>query len=157
MQPISTIAERLNVPVKHIQPHGTYAAKIDPKLLDEPREGKNPARLILVSAITPTAAGEGKTTTSIGLGDALAKLDRSVCLALREPSLGPCFGIKGGGTGGGRSQLTPADRINLHFTGDFHAITSRTTCWLQCSTTTCTSTTSCASKRATCCGRARWT
>ena len=83
-----------------------------------------PPRLILVSAITPTPAGEGKTTTSIGLADAFSRLGESVCLALREPSLGPCFGMKGGATGGGRSQVTPAERINLHFTGDFHAVTS---------------------------------
>ena len=80
MQPISAIAERLGVPVKYIQLHGTFAAKIDPRILEQERERKSPARLILVSAITPTAAGEGKTTTTIGLGDALSKLDQSVCL-----------------------------------------------------------------------------
>ena len=82
------------------------------------------ARLILVSAINPTKAGEGKTTTSIGLADGLRKIGKAACLALREPSLGPCFGVKGGGTGGGVCRVQPSDRINLHFTGDFHAITS---------------------------------
>ncbi|MCP3918041.1 MAG: formate--tetrahydrofolate ligase [bacterium] len=124
MHPISSIAETLGLSSEHLHPHGAYAAKIDLDLLEEPRRREAPSRLILVSAITPTMGGEGKTTTTIGLGDALTKLGQSVCLALREPSLGPCFGMKGGGTGGGRAQLTPADRINLHFTGDFHAITS---------------------------------
>ena len=85
---------------------------------------REPSRLVLVSAMTPTPAGEGKTTTSIGLADALTRLGECACLALREPSLGPCLGMKGGGTGGGAAQLIPADRINLHFTGDFHAVTS---------------------------------
>ncbi|MFT5153708.1 MAG: formate--tetrahydrofolate ligase, partial [Planctomycetota bacterium] len=124
MQNIASIAERLSIPGDVYHPYGSFAAKIAPEFLSGPRTSPNPARLILVSAITPTPAGEGKTTTTIGLGDAMSKLGESVCLALREPSLGPCFGIKGGGTGGGRAQLTPSDRINLHFTGDFHAITS---------------------------------
>jgi len=92
--------------------------------LKRPRKRPGKPRLILVSATTPTSAGEGKTTTSIGLAQALDSLGESVCLALREPSLGPCMGIKGGATGGGYSQIVPVDRINLHFTGDFHAITS---------------------------------
>jgi formate--tetrahydrofolate ligase len=124
MQPISTVAERLGLGPDDLHPHGTFAAKIDLGVLAGPRRRAGKAKLILVSAITPTPAGEGKTTTTIGLGDALARLGDSVCLALREPSLGPCFGIKGGGTGGGSAQLVPMDRINLHFTGDFHAITS---------------------------------
>ncbi|MEM7311149.1 MAG: formate--tetrahydrofolate ligase [Planctomycetota bacterium] len=124
MQPISVVAERLGVPSEHLHPHGSFAAKLDTKLLRGPRGREREPRLVLVSAITPTPAGEGKTTTTIGLGDALAGLGESVCLALREPSLGPCFGIKGGGTGGGKAQLVPMDRINLHFTGDFHAITA---------------------------------
>ncbi len=97
-------------------------AKIDSGVLET--KGQKSGHLILVSAITPTAAGEGKTTTTIGLGQAFAKLGESVCMALREPSLGPCLGMKGGATGGGYSQILPADRINLHFTGDFHAISS---------------------------------
>ncbi|MFT7669543.1 MAG: formate--tetrahydrofolate ligase [Planctomycetota bacterium] len=124
MQPIKDIAEKLGVPPDLFHPYGNFAGKIDPKLRERERAHKEPAKLILVSAITPTPAGEGKTTTTIGLGDALSIKGQSVCLALREPSLGPCFGMKGGGTGGGRAQLTPSDRINLHFTGDFHAITS---------------------------------
>jgi len=123
-QPISNVAERLGVPVEDLSPYGSWAAKIHTRLLGRPRERARPPKLVLVSAITPTPAGEGKTTSTIGLGDAFARLGESVCLALREPSLGPCFGMKGGGTGGGRAQLVPADRINLHFTGDFHAITS---------------------------------
>ena len=124
MNSIATLAEHLGAPIDLLHPQGSYAAKVDPSLLGRERTRSQPARLVLVSAITPTPAGEGKTTTSIGLADALNRLGQSVCLALREPSLGPCFGMKGGGTGGGRSQLSPADRINLHFTGDFHAITA---------------------------------
>ena len=124
MQSISKIAERLSLSADDLHPHGTFAAKIDLDLLNGPRRRAGESKLILVSAITPTPAGEGKTTTTIGLGDAFSSLGKSVCLALREPSLGPCFGLKGGGTGGGMAQLTPMERINLHFTGDFHAITS---------------------------------
>ena len=122
MKPIQSIAEALGIPAERLHPYGSYAAKIEPD--PDPAPRSTPSRLILISAITPTAAGEGKTTTTIGLGDALTRLGQSTCLALREPSLGPCFGAKGGGTGGGRSRLVPSDRINLHFTGDFHAITS---------------------------------
>jgi len=124
MQPISTVAERLGLSPDDLHPHGTFAAKVDLGVLAGGRRREGKPKLILVSAITPTPAGEGKTTTTIGLGDAMSKLGKSVCLALREPSLGPCFGVKGGGTGGGKAQLVPMDRINLHFTGDFHAITS---------------------------------
>jgi formate--tetrahydrofolate ligase len=124
MLPLSTVAERIGLGPDDLHPHGTFAAKVDLGVLARPRRRAGQARLILVSAITPTPAGEGKTTTTIGLSDALARLGESVCIALREPSLGPCFGVKGGGTGGGRAQLEPMDRINLHFTGDFHAITS---------------------------------
>lgn len=120
-KPIEQIAAQLGIDRTDLLPYGREIAKIHLNALYRPR--KKQGRLILVSATTPTAAGEGKTTTSIGLGQAFAKLGKSVCLALREPSLGPCLGMKGGATGGGRSQLLPADRINLHFTGDFHAIT----------------------------------
>ncbi|MEE4218425.1 MAG: formate--tetrahydrofolate ligase, partial [Xanthomonadales bacterium] len=99
-------------------------AKIKIDALDRPLPGKQPGKLVLVSATTPTRAGEGKTTTSIGLGQAFSRLGKSVCVALREPSLGPCLGVKGGATGGGYSQVVPANRINLHFTGDFHAVTT---------------------------------
>jgi len=127
LRAMSTIAEaaaKLDIPADCLMAFGDFAAKIDPSLLLHKRTRPGKAKLVLVSAITPTRAGEGKTTTTIGLGDAFSKLGESVCLALREPSLGPCLGVKGGGTGGGRAQLTPSERINLHFTGDFHAITS---------------------------------
>jgi formate--tetrahydrofolate ligase len=116
------VAEKLGVPAAHVIPYGRDLAKLDQEVVAG-RDAKK-GKLVLVSAITPTPAGEGKTTTSIGLADALSHLGESVCLALREPSLGPCMGLKGVGTGGGRAQLTPADRINLHCTGDFHAISS---------------------------------
>jgi formate--tetrahydrofolate ligase len=123
VRPIAKVAESLGLAAGEWRPYGDDAAKIDPALLAGPRRRPGAPRLVLVSAITPTAAGEGKTTTSIGLAQGLARLGESACLALREPSLGPVFGMKGGGTGAGRSRLVPAERINLHFTGDFHAIT----------------------------------
>ncbi|MHC4392283.1 MAG: formate--tetrahydrofolate ligase [Planctomycetota bacterium] len=122
MRAIMDVAAELNIPGGALIPYGWDKAKIDPAALAPPRPGT--AKLVLVSAITPTRAGEGKTTTSIGLADALRREGQSVCLALREPSLGPCMGVKGGGTGGGKAQLTPSSDINLHFTGDFHAITA---------------------------------
>ena len=122
--PITEIAARLGVDSNDLIPYGHDVAKIRIDALDRPLPGKQPGKLILVSATTPTKAGEGKTTTSIGLGQAFSRLGESVCIALREPSLGPCLGIKGGATGGGYSQVVPANRINLHFTGDFHAITT---------------------------------
>jgi formate--tetrahydrofolate ligase len=122
-RPIAEIAARLGLRAERLHPYGNDVAKIDLSALEDPPRAR-PGRLVLVSAITPTPAGEGKTTTSIGLADALARLGHPVCLALREPSLGPCLGQKGGATGGGRSQVIPMERINLHFTGDFHAITS---------------------------------
>ncbi len=121
-RPITQVAEDLGISPEALCPYGRNIAKVDIAALLQPSTKKG--RLILVSATTPTASGEGKTTTTIGLGQAFAKLGESVCLALREPSLGPCLGMKGGATGGGYSQIMPADRINLHFTGDFHAITS---------------------------------
>ena len=124
MLPIHEIASKLGVSSDHIVPYGRDKAKIELRARETARDSSDPAKLILVSALTPTPAGEGKTTTTIGLADALAKLGHRTCAALREPSLGPCFGIKGGGTGGGESQLSPSDDINLHFTGDFHAITA---------------------------------
>jgi formate--tetrahydrofolate ligase len=123
-RPIAAVAEALGLAPGATRPYGGDVAKVDPAWLATPRRRGGTPRLVLVSAITPTAAGEGKTTTSIGLAQGLARLGESVCLALREPSLGPVFGMKGGGTGAGRSRLVPAERINLHFTGDFHAITS---------------------------------
>jgi formate--tetrahydrofolate ligase len=121
MKPILDIAKKLGLTESDLVPYGTDKAKVQLGVLEEfPQRGK----LILVSAITPTSAGEGKTTTTIGLGQAMSQLGKSVCLALREPSLGPCLGMKGGATGGGNSQVLPVEDINLHFTGDFHAITS---------------------------------
>jgi len=122
--PIKDVAAKLGVEEADLMPYGDEVAKVNLKALTRPRKRSEKARLVLVSATTPTAAGEGKTTTSIGLAQAMGSLGESVCLALREPSLGPCLGIKGGATGGGYAQVVPADRINLHFTGDFHAITT---------------------------------
>ena len=124
IRPIKEVAARLGIEEEDLMPYGDEVAKVNLKALTRPRKRADKARLILVSSTTPTSAGEGKTTTSIGLAQAMHSLGESVCLALREPSLGPCLGIKGGATGGGYSQIVPADRINLHFTGDFHAITT---------------------------------
>lgn len=120
-KPITEIAKSIGLKPEDLILYGYTKAKVRLNVLERnPQRGK----LILVSAITPTPAGEGKTTTTIGLGQGLARIGQSVCLALREPSLGPCLGMKGGATGGGKSQIIPAEEINLHFTGDFHAITS---------------------------------
>ena len=123
LKPILQIAERAGIPAAAVEPYGHYKAKLDLALL-EAEAGKAPGKLILVTAINPTPAGEGKTTTSVGLADALNRIGKRTMLALREPSLGPCFGTKGGATGGGYAQVVPMEDINLHFTGDFHAITS---------------------------------
>ncbi|SFC13684.1 formate--tetrahydrofolate ligase [Pseudoalteromonas denitrificans] len=120
--PITDISNKLNIKSEYVHPYGRDIAKIDLAALNDKKNTKG--KLILVSATTPTPSGEGKTTTTIGLGQAFTQLNESVCLALREPSLGPCLGMKGGATGGGYSQIMPGDKINLHFTGDFHAITS---------------------------------
>ena len=117
---ITEIAKKAHIDEKYIEQYGNYKAKIDPQLLKE--TGRKNGKLILVTAITPTPAGEGKTTTTIGLADGLARLGKDVTVALREPSLGPVFGIKGGAAGGGYAQVVPMEDINLHFTGDFHAI-----------------------------------
>ncbi len=121
-QPISDVARELGIDDRFVIPIGRGKAKIDLAALNAPQAGAG--RLILVSAINPTPAGEGKTTTSVGLAMGMRRMNKRVALCLREPSLGPVFGIKGGGTGGGRATLVPADDINLHFTGDLHAITS---------------------------------
>ena len=119
MLPIFEVAKRAGIPEDLLEPYGRYKAKLDARALaDKPLRGK----LVLVTAINPTPAGEGKTTTSVGLADALTSLGQSVMLALREPSLGPVFGVKGGAAGGGYAQVVPMEDINLHFTGDFHAI-----------------------------------
>ena len=123
VEKITAAAAKLGLTEDDLEFYGKYKAKISSdvwKRVEKNSDGK----LILVTAITPTPAGEGKTTTSIGLADAFAKLGKKVCVALREPSLGPCFGIKGGAAGGGYSQVVPMEDINLHFTGDFHAVTT---------------------------------
>ena len=120
MKPITEIAKKAKVDEKYIEQYGKYKAKIDLSLLNE--TNRKDGKLILVTAITPTAAGEGKTTTTIGLADGLARIGKDVTVALREPSLGPVFGVKGGAAGGGYAQVVPMEDINLHFTGDFHAI-----------------------------------
>ncbi len=123
MLPISEIAKNLGLSEDDIEQYGRYKAKLSEDLLKKLSHNKN-GKLILVTAINPTPAGEGKTTTTIGIGQAFAKLGKKAVIALREPSLGPCFGVKGGAAGGGMSQVVPMDELNLHFTGDFHAITS---------------------------------
>ena len=120
MRPITEIAKTAHVDENYIEQYGRYKAKIDPALLKETQ--RKDGRLVLVTAITPTPAGEGKTTTTIGLADGLRRIGKDAVVALREPSLGPVFGIKGGAAGGGYAQVVPMEDINLHFTGDFHAI-----------------------------------
>jgi formate--tetrahydrofolate ligase len=122
VRPILAVAEELGIASEHVIPYGRSQAKIDLAALQGPARGKG--RVVLVSAISPTPAGEGKTTVSIGLAMGMRAIGRRVALALREPSLGPVFGLKGGATGGGKAQLVPAQQINLHFTGDLHAITA---------------------------------
>ncbi|MBH0237159.1 formate--tetrahydrofolate ligase [Methylobrevis albus] len=123
MKPISEVASRLGIPDEALNNYGKHIAKVDnaylATLADKPK-----GKLVLVTAITPTPAGEGKTTTTVGLGDALNRIGKRAAICLREPSLGPCFGVKGGAAGGGWAQVVPMEAINLHFTGDFHAITS---------------------------------
>ena len=125
MKPIQEILDGINVPDKPevYSPISRYIAKIKLEHLEKLKEKKD-GKLILVTAITPTPAGEGKTTTSVGLSDGLNKIGKNSIVCLREPSLGPSFGMKGGAAGGGYAQVVPMEQINLHFTGDFHAITS---------------------------------
>lgn len=123
MEPISSVAAQLDIDPDELELYGKYKAKLSKELIERVKDNAD-GKLILVTAINPTPAGEGKTTTSIGLAQAFGKLSKKACLALREPSLGPCFGIKGGAAGGGYAQVVPMEDLNLHFTGDFHAITS---------------------------------
>jgi formate--tetrahydrofolate ligase len=123
-QPIEAVAQEMGLSPEHVTPYGRGKAKVDLAALADDAPGQGKGRLVLVTAINPTPAGEGKTTTSVGLAMGLRRLGKKVALCLREPSLGPVFGVKGGGTGGGKAQLVPSDDINLHFTGDIHAITS---------------------------------
>jgi formate--tetrahydrofolate ligase len=122
MRPIGEIAAKVGVPADALNPYGKNIAKVDLDFVANSKRGNG--KLILVTAINPTPAGEGKTTTTVGLGDGLNRIGKKAMIALREPSLGPCFGVKGGAAGGGYAQIVPMEQINLHFTGDFHAITS---------------------------------
>ncbi|MBR1771678.1 MAG: formate--tetrahydrofolate ligase [Lachnospiraceae bacterium] len=123
LSPIAEIAAKLDIPEEELELYGRYKAKLSEQFLKQ-LEGRPDGKLILVTAINPTPAGEGKTTTTVGLGQAFGQLGKKAIIALREPSLGPCFGIKGGAAGGGYAQVVPMEDLNLHFTGDFHAITS---------------------------------
>ena len=123
MRPIKEIAAGFGISEDDLELYGKYKAKLSDDYLKKLEDNKN-GKLILVTAINPTPAGEGKTTISIGLADALNRAGKKTMVALREPSLGPCFGVKGGAAGGGYAQVVPMEELNLHFTGDFHAITS---------------------------------
>ena len=123
MQPIAQVAKSLNIAEDDLEMYGKYKAKISLDAWNKVKANED-GKLILVTAINPTPAGEGKTTTSVGLADAFHKMGKNIAVALREPSLGPCFGLKGGAAGGGYAQVVPMEDINLHFTGDFHAITT---------------------------------
>ncbi|MCJ2055849.1 formate--tetrahydrofolate ligase [Methylobacterium sp. J-048] len=123
LKPIAQVAEKLGIPDAALHNYGKHIAKLDHGYIAG-LDGKTPGKLVLVTAISPTPAGEGKTTTTVGLGDALNRIGEKTMICLREPSLGPCFGMKGGAAGGGKAQVVPMEQINLHFTGDFHAITS---------------------------------
>jgi formate--tetrahydrofolate ligase len=123
MKPITEVAKLLSIPEDDLELYGKYKAKLSDEYIDSVKDNKD-GKLVLVTAINPTPAGEGKTTTTVGLGQALGLMGKKAVIALREPSLGPCFGIKGGAAGGGMAQVVPMEDLNLHFTGDFHAITS---------------------------------
>ena len=123
MKPIKEIADQLGLSEDDLELYGKYKAKISLETIEKVKERED-GKLILVTAINPTPAGEGKTTTMIGLSQALNKLGKKSIVAMREPSLGPCFGVKGGAAGGGYAQVVPMEDINLHFTGDIHAITT---------------------------------
>ena len=121
IQPIVDIGAKLDIPANALHQYGPNKAKLDYGFIKSVQD-KQDGKLILVTAVSPTPAGEGKTTTTVGLGDALSQLGKKTAICLREPSLGPCFGMKGGAAGGGYAQVVPMEEINLHFTGDFHAI-----------------------------------
>ena len=123
MAPIKEVAKVYGIEEEDLEFYGKYKAKLSDGLWEQIKERPD-GKLVLVTAINPTPAGEGKTTTTVGLGEAFEKLGKKAIIALREPSLGPCFGIKGGAAGGGYAQVVPMEDLNLHFTGDFHAITS---------------------------------
>ena len=123
LEPIINIAAKLNISADDLELYGNFKAKLADTLWEKVKDKEN-GKLVLVTAINPTPAGEGKTTTMIGLGQALNKLGKNCVITIREPSLGPVFGIKGGAAGGGQAQVVPMEDINLHFTGDMHAITT---------------------------------
>ena len=123
LRPIAEVGATLGIPADALYPYGPHIAKLTPGFIDG-LDGRPDGKLILVTAITPTPAGEGKTTTTVGLGDGLNRIGKKAIVCIREASLGPCFGVKGGAAGGGYAQVIPMEDINLHFTGDFHAITS---------------------------------
>ncbi len=123
MEPITEVAASIGIEADDLELYGKYKAKLSEEFLSKIQDRPD-GKLILVTAINPTPAGEGKTTTTVGLGEAFGRMGKKAVIALREPSLGPCFGIKGGAAGGGYAQVVPMEELNLHFTGDFHAITS---------------------------------
>ncbi|MDJ0971193.1 MAG: formate--tetrahydrofolate ligase, partial [Kiloniellales bacterium] len=123
MQPIAEVGAKIDIPAEHLLQYGPHKAKVSYDFIKS-LQGRDDGKLILVTAITPTPAGEGKTTTTVGLGDGLNKIGKKAAICIREPSLGPCFGMKGGAAGGGYAQVVPMEDINLHFTGDFHAIST---------------------------------
>ena len=123
MQPIAEVGAKIDIPAEQLLQYGPHKAKVSYDFIKS-LQGREDGKLILVTAITPTPAGEGKTTTTVGLGDGLNKIGKKAAICIREPSLGPCFGMKGGAAGGGYAQVVPMEDMNLHFTGDFHAITS---------------------------------
>ena len=127
MSHIRDVAASIGIEEDNLELYGKYKAKLSDDLYDKIKDNPD-GKLVLVTAINPTPAGEGKTTTTVGLGEAFAKMNKKAIIALREPSLGPCFGIKGGAAGGGYAQVVPMEDLNLHFTGDFHAITSAKIC-----------------------------
>ena len=123
MRPIEEVAQYLGMNPEELELYGKYKAKLTEEYLEKIKDRPD-GKLVLVTAINPTPAGEGKTTTTVGLGQAFARLGKKAVIAIREPSLGPCFGVKGGAAGGGYAQAVPMEELNLHFTGDFHAVTS---------------------------------
>ena len=131
MEPITKVAESIGIEADDLELYGKYKAKLSEEFLRKIQDRPN-GKLILVTAINPTPAGEGKTTTTVGLGEAFGRMGKKAVIALREPSLGPCFGIKGGAAGGGYAQVVPMDELNLHFTGIFMPSPLPTTCWLRC-------------------------
>ena len=128
MEPVTGIAAKIGLEPEDLDLYGSYKAKITLPVLKslQQKAATNPAKLVLVTAITPTPAGEGKSTVSVGLADSLNSIGKNTVIALREPSLGPCFGVKGGACGGGHAQIVPMEDINLHFTGDIHAVSITT-------------------------------